>query len=221
MRNFTVVDAEQRSEAWRKARLGRLTGSRAKDVLATIKTGEAAARRDYRLELICERLTGLAQEDGFVSDAMTRGVELEPVARAAYECATGEMVRSSGFLSHTAVMAGASLDGHIGDFDGILELKAPKTSTHLKWLRAGVVPPDHLPQVLNNLWVSGAAWCDFASFDDRLPGSLQLFIVRYERNEQAIKDYEQKALAFLMEVETELAALQTMGNLSGQLAASL
>lgn len=215
--NFSIIDAEQRSPEWFAARLGRLTGSRAGDMLATIKSGEAAARRDYRMQLACERLTGQLQEDVFVNAAMQRGIECEPLAFAAYEAKTGQVVQRSGFIAHTEHMAGCSLDGHIGEMEGLIECKCPKSATHLKYLKAGVVPPEHLPQILHNLWITGAAWCDFVSFDDRFPEALQVFIVRCERDARAIADYEQKALAFLAEVDVECQAIRTMGNLGSVL----
>lgn len=219
--NFTVIDAEQRSPDWFAARLGRLTGSRAGDMLATIKSGEAAARRDLRTQLVCERLTGQLQEDTYINAVMQRGIDCEPQAFAAYEAQTGTLVERSGFLSHTEHMAGCSLDGHIGAFTGILELKCPKSTTHLRYLRGGVVPSEHLPQIAHNLWITGAQWADFVSFDDRFPPELQLFIVRVTRLESAIAAYEQKALAFLAEVDTEAAALMTISNVPRVLEASL
>lgn len=205
---FTIVNADQRSPEWFQARAGRLTGSRAADMLATIKSGEAAARRDLRMQLVCERLTGQPQEDGFVNAAMQRGIDLEPLAFAAYEAQTGAVAVRSGFLSHVSLMAGCSLDGHVGNFDGIVELKCPKSATHLKYLRDGGVPKDYLPQITHNLWITGAQWCDFLSFDDRFPAELQVFYVRVERDEQAIAEYEAKALAFLAEVETEVSSIR-------------
>jgi putative phage-type endonuclease len=205
---FTIVNADQRSPEWFQARAGRLTGSRAADMLATIKTGEAAARRDLRMQLVCERLTGQPQEDGFVNAAMQRGIDLEPLAFAAYEAQTGAVAARSGFLSHTSLMAGCSLDGHVGNFDGIVELKCPKSSTHLRYLREGGIPKDYMPQITHNLWISGAQWCDFLSFDDRFSVDLQVFYVRVERDEQAIAEYEAKALAFLAEVDTEVSSLK-------------
>ena len=217
MRDFVVIDAPQRSSEWFAARLGRLTGSRAKDILATIKTGEAAARRDYRMQLVCERLTGQLQEDGFTNAAMERGVEMEPLALAAYEGISGNLVSRSGFLAHTEHLAGCSLDGHVGDFDGIVELKCPKSATHYRYLRDGAIPTEHLPQILHNLWISGAAWCDFVSFDDRFPTNLQLLRVRLDRDETAIADYAQKALAFLSEVEREVEAVRTLNGIGAVL----
>ena len=207
---FTIVTAEQRSPEWFAARAGLLTGSRAADMLATIKSGEAAARRDYRLQLVCERLTGQPQEDGFVNAAMQRGIDLEPMAFAAYESLTGSVAVRTGFLRHQSILAGCSLDGHVDGFTGIVEIKCPKSATHLKyWRGPGKAPEDYLPQITHNLWITGAQWCDFLSFDDRFPVELQTFLVRVNRAEVDIDGYEKKALAFLAEVEAETLAIKT------------
>ena len=205
--NFTVLDFEQRSAAWFQARLGRLTGSRAADMLARIKTGESAARRDYRLQLVCERLTGVSQEDAFISKEMQRGIDLEPAAVGAYEAATGVIVQRSGFLVMDNAMVGCSLDGHVGKFRGIVELKCPKSATHLRYLRGKVLPSDYVAQVTHNLWVSGADWCDFASYDDRFPVHLQLFRVRVKREQMDLVAYETLALTFLAEVAQDALEL--------------
>jgi hypothetical protein len=202
---FTIVQAPQRSPAWFAARRGRLTGSRAGDMLAVIKTGEAAARRDLRTQLVLERLTGSVQDEPYVNAVMQRGIDAEPQAFAAYEARTGNVAVRTGFLAHDSLAVGCSLDGHIGQFAGILEVKCPKSATHLRYLTAGTVPVDHLPQIVHNLWVSGAAWCDFLSFDDRFPPALQTFLVRYERNAAEIASYAQVAGIFLAEVDAELA----------------
>jgi hypothetical protein len=208
--NFTVVDVAQRSPEWFAARCGRLTGSRAGDMLATIKSGEAAARRDYRMQLVCERVTGQPQDEGFVNAAMQRGIDLEARAFAAYEAVTGQMAQQTGFLEHPSLMAGCSLDGHLGQFEGLLSLKCPKSATHLSYLRAGVMPPQYLPQMLHELWITGAQYYDFLSFDDRFPPELQVFYVRVPRNDQVVQEYETKALQFLAEVDKEVAAVEAM-----------
>ena len=207
--SVTIIDAPQRSPEWFAARVGRLTGSRAADMLATIKSGEAAARRDYRTQLVCERLTNMPQDDGFINPTMQRGIDLEPAAFAAYEARTGIIAQKTGFLSHTALMVGCSLDGHIGDFEGILEIKCPKSATHLRYLREGIVPSDYLPQMTHNLWMTGAQWADFLSYDDRFPPSLQTFLVRVYAKDLDLGAYEAKAKAFLSEVDADVAALKT------------
>jgi len=207
---FTIIDVPQGSPEWLAARCGLLTGSRAKDVLATIKSGEAAARRDYRMQLIAERLTGVPQESGFVSDAMRHGTETEPLARAAYEAVTGRLVEQTGFLRHNTHAMGCSLDGHLDDFEGIVEIKCPQTATHLGYLRANAVPANHLPQIRHNLLVTGASFCDFVSYDPRLPPDLALFWKRVYALDLDLAAYERAALAFLEEVDAELEAINKL-----------
>ena len=209
-RSFTICTAEQRSALWFAARAGRLTGSRAGDMLATIKTGEAAARRDLRTQLVVERLTGQPQEDSFINGAMQWGIDHEAEAFAAYEAHTGNLVRRTGFLAHTDLMVGCSLDGDVEDFAGIVEIKCPKSATHYGYIKSGTVPANHKPQILHNLWVSGAEWCDFVSYDPRYPDHLRLFVQRVPRVEIDVLAYEKTALAFLAEVDAECAALTAL-----------
>ena len=200
---FTVINVEQGTPEWLAARMGRVTGSRAKDVLAQGRTKgtEAVARRDYRIELLCERLTKKPAEQGFISKEMEWGTEQEPFARMAYEAQTGLIVRETGFLRADDVMVGASVDGDIDDFHGIVEIKCPKTATHLKWLTAGKIPDEHLPQITHNLWVSGAEYLEFISYDSRLPEHLQLFIRRIYADTLDMAAHESEVMAFLRELE--------------------
>ncbi len=207
---FKIVEAEQRSQEWLAARAGRATGSRACDILAKIKSGEAAARRDYRIQLAVERLTLLPQEDGYINKEMQRGIDLEPAAFAAYEAHSGNIARRTGFLSMTEYMAGCSLDGDIDDFTGLLEVKCPKSATHISYIKGQRVPPDYVPQITHNLWVTGAQWADFVSFDDRMPEGLQFFCIRMQRDEAAIKAYEAELLRFLAEVAVEVQELSQL-----------
>ena len=130
MTGVTILDVPQRSPEWRQARCGRLTGSRASAILATAKYGEALTRARLRAVLVHEQRTGRPQADGFVSAAMARAVRLEASAVAAYEARTGHVVRSSGFLASDTSPVGCSLDGHVGDFEGIVEVKCPRSLTH-------------------------------------------------------------------------------------------
>lgn len=216
--NFTVIDAPQRSDAWRMARLGRFTGSRASDMLATIKIGEAAARRDLRMDIVVELLTGEPEDDGYVSKDMQRGIDLEPAAFAAYEAATGQIVRRSGFLSHNTLRVGCSLDGHVGAFRGIIEMKCPKKATHFRYLRERKIPSDYLAQITHNLWVSDAEWCDFVSFDDRFPIGMRLVIIRVTRADvENCERYAAMAQAFLAEVQRDYESALTMADIAGTL----
>lgn len=198
-----LYDCAQRSESWHALRLGKLTGSHAADMLATLKTkGEAAARRDLRLRLVCERLTGASSDSDFVSKDMQRGIDLEPAARAAYEAATGSIVKPVGFVAHDELLAGCSPDGLVRG--GIVEIKCPKQATHLGYVRGGRLPVDYVPQVTHNLWMTGAGFCDFVSYDDRFPPALQFLRVRVPREAVDVAAYELAARLFLTEVEREL-----------------
>lgn len=201
----------QGSPEWFAARLGRVTGSRAKDVLASIKSGEAAARRDYRLELVTERLTGQPPDEGFVSKEMQRGTELEPEAFAAYEAQTGVLVRRTGFVSLDHMMVGCSLDGDVDNLTGIIEIKCPKSATHFRYLSSDKAPAEHRAQMLHNTWVVGAQWCDFVSYDPRFPEGLRLVIRRVTFTPEEIAAYADAVMAFLAEVDRdELAARSLM-----------
>jgi YqaJ-like viral recombinase domain len=208
---YTVIECEQRSLDWFKARLGRLTGSRAADMLATRKDRqEAAARRNYRMELVAERLTNVcAEEDVFVSREMQRGADFEAQAFAAYEAACGQVVQRAGFVQCDEIMAGSSVDGYIGDFRGVLELKVPKSTTHLEYILGDRIPEEYLPQMLNHLWITGAEWCDFGSWDGRMPEHLQLFTRRLHRSgvEKELATYDAAARLFLAEVDDRLLFL--------------
>lgn len=205
-----IIDCEQRTPEWFQARAGRLTGSVADAVLATLKSGgEPAARRDLRVSLAIERITGKPVEtDGYINREMQRGIDLEPAALATYEAETGNVARKTGFIIRDPLPIGCSLDGDVDDLTGIIELKCPKSATHVAYLKANRLPPEYVAQVTHNLWVTGALWCDFVSFDDRLPEGLQFFRRRISYTEVDIVGYEKAARAFLNEVEAEVDALQ-------------
>lgn len=210
--SIRIVDCEQRSPEWFEARAGRLTGSVADAITATLKSGgEPAARRDLRLQLAVERITGRAMEsDGFVSKDMQRGIDCEPLALAMYEADTGLIARRTGFVAHTGLMVGCSLDGDVDGMKGLVELKCPKSATHISYLREGRLPKDYVAQVTHNAWVTGAEFVDFCSFDDRLPEPLQWFRVRVTRAELQIPLYEAAAMKFLAEVKVEVDSLNEL-----------
>lgn len=209
----------QRSVEWFALRSGKLTGSTAKDMLASIKTGEAAARRDLRYRLVAERLSQSSQEDSYINAVMQWGIDHESEAIAAYEVATGNVVRSVGFCELEHIAAGTSPDGFIGDA-GLLSVKCPKTANHLRYIRESAEPSEHIAQNSHELWITDRQWIDFVSFDPRLPEELQLFIFRVQRDEARIENYGHKAISFLAEVDREVEAISTMCNLKGQLTAA-
>ena len=204
-----IVECAQRTPEWFQTRAGRLTGSVADAVLATLKSGgEPAARRDLRVQLAIEQITGKPVEsDGYINREMQRGIDLEPAALAAYEADTGRVARVTGFIGDERLLVGCSLDGDVDGLQGIIELKCPKSATHVGYLKAKRLPPEYVAQVTHNMWVTQAVWCDFVSFDDRLPDGLQFFRHRVERSAIDLKGYEAAALKFLSEVEAEKQTL--------------
>lgn len=215
--NFTIIDAEQRSPEWFAARVGRLTGSVAGEMLAKIAKGEAAGRRNLRVRLVLERLTGRPQEAAFVTPAMQAGVDREAAAFAAFEALTGNVAVRTGFLAHTSLMAGCSLDGHMGNFETLLSIKCRQPPAHLEFLKTGVMPASALAQIRHELWLTGASSHEYFSWNPDFPPALQSRIVTVKRADAEIPAYEDAALTFLAEVDREVEVVQTLTNLSGVL----
>ena len=201
----------QRTPEWFADRLGRVTGSACSAVFAKSRTKgeESSERKKYRLQLALERITGNAGGSVYVNAAMQRGIDLEPVAVAAYEAAVGELVDVPGFMFAEELLVGASLDGLCGS-DGALEVKCPDSVTHLEYLREGRLPPAYVAQVTHNVWVSGREWLDFVSFDDRFPPALQLFHIRVTRKELDLDGHLAAVCKFLDEVDTEVSKVKEL-----------
>ena len=199
----------QRSEDWYTARLGKATASRFRDAIAALKSGAPAqAQRDYLTELVVERLTQQPIQR-FQNAAMNWGTEQEPAARAAYERVTGRIVEETGFVAHDTLMAGCSPDGLI-DWDGLIEIKCPwGTANHIETLLNGM-PAEHIPQVQGQMWITGREWCDFVSYDPRMPAELQLHVQRIQRDETFIADLERRVTSFLQEVGKQVEALRVL-----------
>lgn len=193
---------EQRSAEWFAARLGCVTASRVKDVMASGRGGApSATRKNYMMELLCERLTG--QQSGpdlSNKPAVQRGVELEPFACMAYEADKGLMVVETGLVMHPTIAGfGASPDGLVGD-DGVLEIKCPNTATHIATMQSERHDPQYEWQMLAQMACTGRAWADFVSYDDRLPEPLQYVCHRFERDFKRIREMESEIKAFLEEL---------------------
>lgn len=198
----------QGTPEWYQARCGRATASRFADVLAIIKSGEAATRRNYRAQLVCERLTGVPA-DSYQSIEMKYGTENEPYARIAYEAKTGATVLQCGFLPHAELMSGASPDGLIG-FDGGVEIKVPNTATHIDALLNGM-DPGHLPQIQGGMWITGRKWWDFVSYDPRMPERFQLYVHHVLRDQKYIDNLEAEVRRFLRDVDSVIERLDRIG----------
>jgi putative phage-type endonuclease len=196
----------QGTPEWFAQRLGKVTASRVADVIAKTKTGYSTSRANYMAQLVAERLTGQAGES-FSNAAMQWGTETEPLARMAYETETGLMVTEVAMIDHpTIAMSGASPDGLVQS-DGLVEIKCPNTATHIDTLLYGEAPTKYKPQMQWQIACTGRKWCDFVSFDPRLPEDMQLFVKRVERDDAYIAELETEIKQFLSEVETTVQKL--------------
>jgi len=200
---------EQRENpAWWAARLGKVTASRVADVVAKTKSGYSASRQNYLADLIVERLTG-QKASNFSNAAMDWGVEQEPAARAAYSARTGELVEEVGFIDHpTIAMSGASPDGFVGE--GCVEYKCPNTATHLEYLLAGKPPEKYVTQMQWQMACTGKTFCEFVSYDPRLPEHLQMLIVRVPRDDKRIAELEDEVRKFLAELDEKVTKLKEL-----------
>ena len=190
------------SAAWVTARIGCLTASRMADVMAVSRRDgkPLKARQDYLMELVAERLTGVAT-DHYVTEFMQHGIDNEPDAKLAYAEVSGRNIIPSGFMLHPTIeFCGATPDGFVGE-DGLIEIKCPRTVTHIGYLMAKEVPEQYKPQMALQMIVTGRAWCDFVSFDPRCPPRQRVFIVRYEPSEDDLEQIEMAAKLFLAEVD--------------------
>ena len=198
----------QQSEEWHAIRLGKVTASRIADVCARTKTGFGASRKNYLAELVAERLTGTRAE-GFTNAAMQWGTDMEPEARIAYEFYRDANVDQVGFAPHPSIAeTGASPDGLVGT-DGLVEIKCPNTATHIETLLGGTVPEKYFLQMQWQMACTGRQWCDFASYDPRLPESMRLFVDRVKRDDTAISAVEKDVIGFLTELRDTVHRLRS------------
>lgn len=203
-----IITAGQGTDEWLLARAGIATASRFKDVMAKINSGEAANRRNYRVDLVVERLTGKPLPS-FQSFAMKQGTEREPDARMAYMIRTGAVVDQVGLVRHDEIECGASPDGLIST-DGGLEIKCPERSAHFEYLRQKAEPPEYTWQIQGGMWICERQWWDFVSYNPDFPEHLQLIVRRIKRDEKAIAALAAEVAKFMQEVRNEEAATRSI-----------
>lgn len=200
-------DIDQGTPEWHALRCGKVTASRLGAVMAKGRNGApSATRATYMGELIAERLSGV-QQDGFVSAAMQRGKDVEPEARAAYAFYASVDLETVAFVDHpTIAMAGCSPDTLAGT-NGLVEIKCPNSSTHIDTLLGAAIDRDYLLQMSWQMSCTGRAWCDFVSYDNRLPEHMRLHVRRVVRDDVLIGQIETEVRAFIAELEAKVAAL--------------
>lgn len=204
-----MTEIIQGSDEWKALRLGKVTASRVADVIAKTKTGYSASRANYMAQLIAERLTDTVAE-AYTNAAMQHGTETEPEARSAYEFYQGVTVEQVAFVPHPKIdQAGCSPDGLVGD-DGLVEIKCPNTATHLETLLGQAVPSKYETQMQFQMACTGRKWCDFVSYDPRMPENMRLFIKRVNRDDKTIAAIEGEIASFLLEMAVKLSELNSL-----------
>jgi len=190
-----INDIDQSSDEWLDLRMGFVTASRFKDVMAK---GAGKTRKSYMIEIASEIITG-QREEKFNSSHMEWGTETEPQARAMYELETGHSVDEIAFAHFDDVKIGCSPDGLVGD-DGLVEFKCPKTTTQIETYLSGKMPTGHKAQVQGQLWVMDRQWCDFISFDPRINGVSGYFMQRIERDDEYMEQLGIECDKFIKEL---------------------
>ena len=199
---------EQGTPEWHQLRLGKVTASRVADILSRTKTGPSASRQNYLIELALQRVTKTIEES-YTNAAMEWGTQTEPQARVAYEVKTGNFVDQVAFIDHpTIAQFGCSPDGVVGD-SGLIEIKCPNSSTHWSYIKDNEPPKKYFIQMQAQMAVTGAKWCDFVSFDPRMPERSQLLIVNVPRDPEFILYMEAEIRLFLNEVEAEVKLMES------------
>ena len=199
-----IRDIVQGSPEWMALRVGKIGGSRVSDVLTEGRNGESLTRRKYKNELIRERLTG-RKLDTYKTPAMQRGIDLEPMARAWYEVKYNTFVDQVAIVLHPTIEGGqCSPDGIVEATNSLIEIKIPNPENHLdNILTGGKQLEQYYDQVMWQLaCMPEKEFCDLISFDPEMPDHLQGFVKRIYRDDEYIKNMEDKVILFLQEIET-------------------
>lgn len=205
---YKVIECEQGTPEWHKARAGIITASNFDKIISP--TGKQSTQVDkYVFELLADCLAGEKASGGFVGNHFTdRGNELEPEAREMYAALKGVEVQQVGFCIADDGYYGCSPDGLVGD-DGLLEIKCPAPHTHAKYLYDNAVDMGYYPQIQGQMLVTGRKWCDFISYHPDMPP----FIVRVMRDEVYIANMRRYLNEARLLLDEKKAKLKQLGYL--------
>ncbi|WP_273757195.1 lambda exonuclease family protein [Bartonella sp. MM73XJBT] len=203
---------QQRTAEWFQARLGKVTASNIYNILSKTAKGTPTSKyEDYKIKLMTERLTGEISQS-YITPAMQWGIEHEEEALKEYAFIYDTQITQCGFIQHPTIqMAGASPDGLI-DKDGLIEIKCPQSSNHLRFFMDNEIKPEYLAQMQFQMACTGRKWCDFISYDPRFTGNSSLFrmkIKRIHRDDKQIEQINQAVESFLTEIEQEIQRIST------------
>lgn len=202
---------EQRTDEWLQARVGKVTASGFKHVIDRTKAGKRSADgTKYLWQQVIERLTGQPAPVARTV-AMQWGTDQEPAALQAYNEAHLVSIEAVGFVQHPTLAVGCSPDGLVTEdmaATGLVEIKCPfNSANHLETWLSGM-PEEHMAQVQGQMWLTQREWCDFVSFDPRMPADLQLYTQRIKGNPEFQAKLEREIIAFSAEVDEIVGRLR-------------
>lgn len=198
-----IVRTFEDRESWEQARLGRITGSKLKDLIVKKGTGKKIGF----YQLIADRLA-LPPDD---EKAMDRGTRLEEEALERFNEETG-LKAVSGTLTMWVrddnENIAISPDGIIGDTEAV-EIKCLNSARHIEALITKNIPADYVDQVIQYFIVNEKLETLYFVFYDSRLLTKQFFFIPVSRDmyQAKIDEYLMLERAMLAEVDDYVAQL--------------
>lgn len=207
--SYILIECDQGSPEWFAARAGVITASKFADAVGRLKNGSPSqASKDYAYKVAVEIIFGETTEDTYQTFEMRRGTELEPMARMAYERATGRLAEESGLVLTEDRRFGYSTDGFV-DADGMIEIKCPNSARKIVEIWEGSDLSEYMHQIQGGMWITGRKWCDFIMYAPQLaPVGKQLYVDRIERDDDFIEQMEIELMQFKAHVDNHVENLK-------------
>ncbi len=178
---YTIIDIPQQTDEWRQWRKTKIGSSDIASIMGVDPW--CPAYKKWRIKM------GLF-DDSKTTPAMQRGIDMEPLARSAFE-------EEHGFLMPSLVVQSTKYDWMISSLDGInfdrketLEIKCPGKKT-LDEARNGIIPENYYVQVQHQLYMSGFDLAYYYCFDGEKGITIEI-----NRNDYMIDQILEKCIEF-------------------------
>jgi len=143
--NMTIYhDVKQRTPEWSELRLGKMTGSKLKNIIdvRTMRLKSKPVLKTAACKMIAEQMTGFSCDSDYTSPAMQWGIDGEEDVQV--------MLGNHppvGFVTNDKYQYfGISPDVIVGNIG--IEIKCPNSDTHISYIVGGEIPSEHLIQCL-------------------------------------------------------------------------